>query len=1210
MLLIVTPVLSATMYKDNTGTIKIESYEETKQNTPGVTDIDQKLKKAPSISSNIYSKLTAKKQIQPLYPWDVLLEIEITQSTITAGIGADQYYIYAPEWSDSNIYYWDFDGVYQGSFNISGVSGLRDLAYDHSTGYIWGGNGAGTCWEMDFTEQSLIRTITGSWQCRAITYEREDDCLYVSGWGDPVWKIDKDGSIIESFNLTLTTSTYGFAYDKWDTNFAGLLWVHDQGGTGCEIRAYDLEAEEFVEGEDYYHDVTQEVPGGIAGGLFLHDICPTSYCKFIVNAQATIDTIVVYEWYIMPCCPQRDIGVKSINYPKSGYADDNLSMQTTFINNGNRTEIFDAQMTVITTNETGEVLFNENFSTYGTGPNGLPENWTTDWWKWCNRSGNPCACVYYRDQANGGDYYDNYITTPEVNCSGLEKIIIKFWLELDIQYTCYFYLRCRKNKSSPWIDITPWENPIAGDTRDWYTIGIYGFQHGDDIGEAFQLNWSLSGYYGSYRYVYLDDVKLESYDVDVEYSEIVEDITVPKGEEKTVDFPSWTPTLWQNESHENTFKEYPIKAEALIDDDIAQNDIKYKLIELYFPWMHDVGSVTVDGIQSGPAQTFNVTGIIKNFGQYEEGGFKTYVKIVEKEFNKSEYNDSIYVESIESQEEQELDFKNWTPAFLAEETSDTKSYLLKQWTELEDPQDRNTSNDLYQVEITLDFFHDVGVEEIISPKPSASTYYPMFSQRPYLPNENWSFYTSSSKFEVLCYDDFYDMEGTASEVQFYGLSLVYPWSNCDPTGILWEFKIYEYGTSPGVVIWEESDVELERWINTGQYYSGFEMLRWEFGFFNADEGWISIQSTYSPNNCNFLWAGSPEGNFNALQNGKPLNDNLAFNCTTECCCYYQIAYIQPGIQDIDVLIMNYGTFPEQDMTCYTEIYEYNTNCTNGTILYEDNITDIELPDPLGGSKELNFNDYNFIDEGFYQLIVNLTDDNDDKKRNNKFYLGVGVDNQPPITEHVINPPDPTGDNGWYVSDVEITLTAQDPNLPGDCEAEGSGVDYIEYRIDGGSWMKLEGAHGTFTFGDDGEDVFIEYRAVDRVGNEESINSFTIDMEQTTPVAEEISWDTYKEGGFWYVDLTASAVDVTSLMDRVEFFINDRLQEIIEGRGPDYVFTLQWSEAFRKHSFFFYHYDRAGNVIMVYFDPKNVKAVPQSKVKVLNQIVKTTYELLT
>ncbi len=161
------------------------------------------------------------------------------------------------------------------------------------------------------------------------------------------------------------------------------------------------------------------------------------------------------------------------------------------------------------------------------------------------------------------------------------------------------------------------------------------------------------------------------------------------------------------------------------------------------------------------------------------------------------------------------------------------------------------------------------------------------------------------------------------------------------------------------------------------------------------------------------------------------------------------------------------------------------------------------------------------------------------------------DETPPVTTHSLNPPEPDGENGWYVSNVTVTLNATDNE---------SGVDRIEYRIEGGYWLTIPGDNGTFIFGNDGDDVLIEYRGVDKVGNIESTNSFTIDMDQTPPVAGEIAWEAYKVGGIWYLQLTASAVDATSVIDRVECLIEDGQSVTFVGAGP---VIIQWSETFRN-----------------------------------------------
>jgi len=192
------------------------------------------------------------------------------------------------------------------------------------------------------------------------------------------------------------------------------------------------------------------------------------------------------------------------------------------------------------------------------------------------------------------------------------------------------------------------------------------------------------------------------------------------------------------------------------------------------------------------------------------------------------------------------------------------------------------------------------------------------------------------------------------------------------------------------------------------------------------------------------------------------------------------------------------------------------------------------------------------------------------------------DTTPPVTTHSLNPPEPDGENGYYVNDVEVTLNATD---------DDSGVDRIEYRIEGGSWEIIPGDNGTFIMDVDGNDALIEYRAFDNAGNEEDIKWLLMDMDQTVPYAEEISWEAWTEDEIWMVDLTASAVDATSGMDRVEFYIFGELQEIIEGGGPEYVFTIVWSDTYYHHTFYFHHYDRAGNLIIVEFDVEYVPPPP-------------------
>jgi len=176
------------------------------------------------------------------------------------------------------------------------------------------------------------------------------------------------------------------------------------------------------------------------------------------------------------------------------------------------------------------------------------------------------------------------------------------------------------------------------------------------------------------------------------------------------------------------------------------------------------------------------------------------------------------------------------------------------------------------------------------------------------------------------------------------------------------------------------------------------------------------------------------------------------------------------------------------------------------------------------------------------------------------------DTTPPVSSHAIDPPTPTGDNGWYVHDVEVTLDATD-NM--------SGVKEIRYRIGGGSWQAIPGDHGTFVIDEDGDDILIEYYAVDNAGNEEEVKSFVIKMGQTVP-----------DIGFYYKDdvgikikFIAIVSDEMSGVDRVEFYLCDKLN-FTDYEAP-YEWILNWTGNLWVDAI---AYDKAGNRIGDYFEP--------------------------
>jgi hypothetical protein len=280
-------------------------------------------------------------------------------------------------------------------------------------------------------------------------------------------------------------------------------------------------------------------------------------------------------------------------------------------------------------------------------------------------------------------------------------------------------------------------------------------------------------------------------------------------------------------------------------------------------------------------------------------------------------------------------------------------------------------------------------------------------------------------------------------------------------------------------------------------------------------------------------------------------------------------YIQPGTESIDVIVENNGSFPEYGLTCYVEIWEYITDSENGSIVYEDNITSIDLEEPMGGTELLNFKDFTFAYEGIYCLYVDLPLEIDDFPDNNHMELVIGVDDTKPISwVEEMDPPEPDGENGWYVSDLEITLNAHDPVSMG----VSSGIDYINYRVNDGTTQTIVGDNGTFliTQADDKDDVKVEYWAIDNVGNVEDSHIFYIDMDQTPPNIDFLFED---PGPNWMVILIITT-DSTG-MERLEIYFNDELKEIIY--NPPSIYTWEFEYPPDENIIFkAVAYDRAGN----------------------------------
>ena len=80
-----------------------------------------------------------------------------------------------------------------------------------------------------------------------------------------------------------------------------------------------------------------------------------------------------------------------------------------------------------------------------------------------------------------------------------------------------------------------------------------------------------------------------------------------------------------------------------------------------------------------------------------------------------------------------------------------------------------------------------------------------------------------------------------------------------------------------------------------------------------------------------------------------------------------------------------------------------------------------------------------------------------------------------------------GENGWYTSAVQVTLSASD-------NSGGSGLKLVQYKIGDGDWHNYTGA---FNVSGEGRHT-IYYQAQDNAGNWESIKTVTVKIDATAP----------------------------------------------------------------------------------------------------------------
>ncbi|MFW9909309.1 MAG: OmpL47-type beta-barrel domain-containing protein, partial [Candidatus Thorarchaeota archaeon] len=151
-----------------------------------------------------------------------------------------------------------------------------------------------------------------------------------------------------------------------------------------------------------------------------------------------------------------------------------------------------------------------------------------------------------------------------------------------------------------------------------------------------------------------------------------------------------------------------------------------------------------------------------------------------------------------------------------------------------------------------------------------------------------------------------------------------------------------------------------------------------------------------------------------------------------------------------------------------------------------------------------------------------------------------------------------GTNGWWLSDVTVTLEALDTSIWTDIQ---SGVDYIEYSFDGNTWTEYI-APFDFTLE---EETYFYHRAIDVAGNIGPSTIENVKIDKTAP-ATILSSEIISGLG---VNVTLSATDSLSGVARINYSLDGTtwslyVKSFVLDSGPVAVV-------------YFYAIDNAGNI---------------------------------
>ncbi len=228
--------------------------------------------------------------------WDISYSFSANDAG-QPGIETNGEHIYTSDWrsaTTNSFWKYSMDGTFLESFDIPGVSAIRDMAYDGA--YFYGSNVSTTnlIYIMDLPNKSLIGTIpvtcTGIVGVRHIAYDPGLDegngGFWIGGWST-LGAIDMGGNEIYGNTSPAVTNLYGSAYDPWTTG-GPYLWFFSQSGEAV-MHQFNI-ATRSTTGVTH---VCNEISSGLAGGAATYD--NAGMFTLLANIQDNPNIIVAYE---------------------------------------------------------------------------------------------------------------------------------------------------------------------------------------------------------------------------------------------------------------------------------------------------------------------------------------------------------------------------------------------------------------------------------------------------------------------------------------------------------------------------------------------------------------------------------------------------------------------------------------------------------------------------------------------------------------------------------------------------------------------------------------------------------------------------------------------------------------------------------------------------------------------------------------------------